>query len=75
MTLTIDKRATEITRRRYQRLSKFYDLMETVAEKRYHPWRKLLWSQVTSESVLEVGVGTGKTCLITLLERISLGST
>lgn len=56
----IDKHATEITRKRYQRLSKFYDLMESVAERRYHPWREQLWSKVIGESVLEVGVGTGK---------------
>ena len=60
MTHTIDKRATEITRKRYQRLSRFYDLMETLAEKRYHPWREQIWSYVNGGSVLEVGVGTGK---------------
>ena len=60
MTLTIDKRATEITRQRYQRLSSFYDLMEVMAEKRYHPWRENLWSKVNGTNVLEVGVGTGK---------------
>ncbi|GAB4417955.1 MAG: class I SAM-dependent methyltransferase [Anaerolineales bacterium] len=56
----IDKRATEITRQRYQRLSAFYNLMEALAEKRYHPWRKRLWSQVNGVDVIEVGVGTGK---------------
>lgn len=56
----IDNRATEITRRRYQRLSRFYDLMETMAEKRYHPWRERIWSYVNGGPVLEVGVGTGK---------------
>jgi len=56
----IDKRATEITRKRYQRVSRFYDLMETAAESRYHPWRERVWSQVGGESVLEIGVGTGK---------------
>ena len=56
----IDKRDTEITRRRYQRLSRFYDLMETMAEKRYHPWRERIWSYVNGGPVLEVGVGTGK---------------
>jgi ubiquinone/menaquinone biosynthesis C-methylase UbiE len=57
---SINKRDTEITRRRYQRLSRFYDLMETMAEKRYHPWREQIWSYVNGGSVLEVGVGTGK---------------
>jgi ubiquinone/menaquinone biosynthesis C-methylase UbiE len=56
----IDKRDTEITRRRYQRLSRFYDLMETMAEKHYHPRRERIWSYVNGGSVLEVGVGTGK---------------
>lgn len=56
----IDNRATEITRRRYQRLSRFYDLMEMMAEKRYHPWRERVWSYVNGGPVLEVGVGTGK---------------
>ena len=59
-TNVIDKRATEITRQRYQRLSTFYDLMEATAEKRYHPWREKLWTQVNGATVLEVGVGTGK---------------
>lgn len=56
----IDNRATEITRKRYQRVSRFYDLMETIAERYYTPWREQLWSKVIGESVLEVGVGTGK---------------
>ena len=56
----IDQQDTEITRRRYQRLSRFYDLIETMAEKRYHPWRKRIWSYVNGGSLLEVGVGTGK---------------
>lgn len=58
--ITIDIRATELTRRRYQRLSFFYDAMETLAERRYHPWREQLWSRIRSGSVLEIGVGTGK---------------
>ena len=75
MTLTIDKHATEITRLRYQRLSRFYDLMEILAEKRYHPWRKQIWFYVDGGSVLEVGVGTGKTYPIILLVHISPAST
>jgi ubiquinone/menaquinone biosynthesis C-methylase UbiE len=55
-----NQQATETTRRRYQRLSAFYGVMEALAERRYHPWRKQLWSQVNGASVLEVGVGTGK---------------
>jgi ubiquinone/menaquinone biosynthesis C-methylase UbiE len=37
-----------------------YDQMEGMAEKRYHPWRKRLWSLVDGATILEVGVGTGK---------------
>lgn len=60
MSPVIDERATKITRQRYQRLSRFYDLMEAVAENRYHPWREKLWSHVKGGTVLEIGVGTGK---------------
>lgn len=55
-----DLLATEVTRRRYQRISRFYDVMETMAETRYHPWREKLWTEVTGIEVLEIGVGTGK---------------
>lgn len=55
-----DPAATETTRRRYQRLSSVYDIVEGLAERRYHPWRAKLWSQVPGLRVLEVGVGTGK---------------
>src|SRR3990172_12216317 len=55
-----DPSATDATRRRYQRLSSIYDVMEGLAERRYHPWRTKLWSQVPGLNVLEVGIGTGK---------------
>jgi len=55
-----DSSATEATRRRYQRLSAIYDVMEGLSERRYRPWRTKLWSQVPGLHVLEVGVGTGK---------------
>ncbi len=58
-----DLSATDATRRRYQRLSHIYDVMEGLAERRYHPWRTKLWSQVPGLRVLEVGVGTGKNML------------
>ena len=48
------------TRRRYQRISRLYDLMEILPEKMYRPWRERLWQQVIGPKVLEVGVGTGK---------------
>ena len=58
--LTQDK-ATELTKRRYNRNAFLYDLMENLLEKwRYAKWRELLWSKVEGTHILEVGVGTGK---------------
>ena len=57
---SVDEKATERTRNRYQRISGLYDLMEIFPEKRYHPWREKLWSRVNGPHILEVGVGTGK---------------
>ena len=51
---------TVLTRDRYQRIAKFYDFMETLPERKYHLWRKKLWSFVQGPRVLEVGVGTGR---------------
>lgn len=59
-TSTLNAGATELTRRRYQRLSSIYDQMEGLMERRYQPWRRKLWSQIQGLHVLEVGVGTGK---------------
>lgn len=57
---TPDK-ATEITRRRYNRIAPFYDFMGRLAENsRYNKWRELQWSKVEGANILEVGVGTGK---------------
>lgn len=58
-----DPQATAVTRRRYQRIAPFYDRMEALAERRYHPWREHLWALAHGSSVLEVGVGTGKNIL------------
>jgi len=58
--LPVDSRATEITRRRYNRVARVYDfeqfLLERLAMRR---WRQDLWSRVIPGAVLEVGVGTG----------------
>lgn len=54
-----DPGATEATRRRYQRISAIYDVMEGMAEGRYRPWREKLWSLVQGLRILEIGVGTG----------------
>ena len=56
----IDTFETARTRARYQRISRIYDLMEILPERRYAPWRKRLWALVEGTHVLEVGVGTGK---------------
>ena len=55
-----DAKATETTRRRYQRNAPFYDLMEGGMEKQHAAWRQQLWPLVKGPKVLEVGVGTGK---------------
>jgi len=52
--------SSEITRKRYQRISGFYDAMEIFAEKHFRIWREQLWSQVNGSTILEVGAGTGK---------------
>ena len=51
---------TVLTRDRYQRIAKFYDFIETLPERKYHLWRKKLWSLVQGPRVLEVGVGAGR---------------
>lgn len=57
--LTKDKRS-EITRKRYNRIAPFYDLMGRFPERRFSYWRALLWSKVEGNKILEIGVGTGK---------------
>ena len=58
--LTRDK-ATELAKRRYNRIAPLYDLMEGLIERsRYNKWREFLWSKVEGINILEVGVGTGK---------------
>ena len=51
---------TVLTRDRYQWIAKFYDFIETLPERKYHLWRKKLWSLVQGPRVLEVGVGAGR---------------
>jgi phosphatidylethanolamine/phosphatidyl-N-methylethanolamine N-methyltransferase len=53
-------RATARTRARYDRIAPVYDLMEGLMERSARRWRRLLWAQVEGDSILEVGVGTGK---------------
>jgi ubiquinone/menaquinone biosynthesis C-methylase UbiE len=56
----INARETAKTRARYNRLAPIYDAMEVFAERRFAPLRRKLWSMISGERVLEVGVGTGK---------------
>lgn len=59
--MSTENKATEITRRRYNRIAPLYDLMEGLVESsRYSKWRKLQWSRVEGTRILEAGVGTGK---------------
>lgn len=59
--MSVDNRATDKARRRYNRIAPVYDLMEGLVERsRYRQWRRLLWDKVEGKTVLEVGVGTGK---------------
>ena len=59
--MSTEGKATEIAKRRYNRIAPLYDLMEGLIERsRYSKWRQLLWSKVEGTYILEVGVGTGK---------------
>jgi ubiquinone/menaquinone biosynthesis C-methylase UbiE len=54
-------RQTAVTRARYDRIARFYDMMESGMERgRFSEWRPRLWAEVRGPEVLEVGVGTGK---------------
>jgi len=56
----IDPRATALTRARYDRNARLYDLMTRGGERLLAPGRVALWQRVRGPRVLEVGVGTGK---------------
>lgn len=57
----MDIKATEVARKRYNRIAPVYNLMEFSAELAgYGKWRKLLWNKVVGNRILEIGVGTGK---------------
>lgn len=53
------QQATAQTKARYNRIARIYDLVETMSEGRFKPWREKLWSHACG-NILEVGVGTGK---------------
>ena len=53
--------ASDLTRRRYNRMAFLYDFMEAPVEYlRFAAWRKRLTDRITGPTALEVGVGTGK---------------
>jgi ubiquinone/menaquinone biosynthesis C-methylase UbiE len=57
----MDIKATEAAIKRYNRIAPVYNLMEFSAELAgFEKWRRLLWSKVEGNKILEVGVGTGK---------------
>lgn len=56
----VDEKATRKTRARYDRLARFYDLLERSSERRFTPYRAALWRKVRGARILEMGVGTGK---------------
>jgi len=59
--VSTEGKATDIAKRRYNRIAPLYDLMEGLIERsRYSKWREFLWSKVGGTHILEVGVGTGK---------------
>ena len=56
-----DRTPTRATQKRYDRIAPIYDAMEVVVEKAaFSDWRARLWSYVEGQTILEVGVGTGK---------------
>ena len=59
--MVVDTSGTTQTRKRYDRLARWYDLLEALMESwRFAAWRARLKDKIRGPSVLEVGVGTGK---------------
>jgi ubiquinone/menaquinone biosynthesis C-methylase UbiE len=56
----INKRATALTKARYNRIAGLYDFMEAFPERRFKIWRQRLWAKVPPGKILEIGIGTGK---------------
>ncbi len=59
MSVGASVKATALTKARYDRIAPVPDLVESVLEGVFKPWREKLWSCAQGE-ILEVGVGTGK---------------
>jgi phosphatidylethanolamine/phosphatidyl-N-methylethanolamine N-methyltransferase len=59
--MILKKAATERVRSRYDRISPYYDFMESILERiAFARWRKRVFDSLHGEKILEVGVGTGK---------------
>lgn len=59
--MTTENKATEVAKRRYNRLAPVYDFVGSLIERSgSNRWRKMLWSKVEGNGILEVGAGTGK---------------
>lgn len=56
-----NERETDLVRRRYDRVAPLYDAMEWLAEAlRFSTWRREQWERVEGDTIVELGVGTGK---------------
>jgi ubiquinone/menaquinone biosynthesis C-methylase UbiE len=52
---------TERVKSKYERISRFYDFMESILERiAFARWRRKIFASLPGEKILEVGVGTGK---------------
>ncbi len=59
--ISLKNDGTEKIRGKYDRISPYYDLMELLLERvLFFRWRKKVFDALDGESILEVGVGTGK---------------
>jgi ubiquinone/menaquinone biosynthesis C-methylase UbiE len=59
--MTLGSSNSDLTRKRYDRLARFYDFLEAPFERsRFALWRTKLLDRITGERALEAGVGTGK---------------
>jgi ubiquinone/menaquinone biosynthesis C-methylase UbiE len=59
--MILRKNNAENIRRKYNRISSYYDGMELLLEKiAFSRWRKMIFSFLEGDDILEVGVGTGK---------------
>ena len=59
--MTNEPSNSHLTRKRYDRLAPFYDLLEAPMERlRFASWRGRLKDRISGEYALEAGVGTGK---------------